>query len=347
MKILFLSNIPTPYQMDFFSRLSDIADVNAVFLWGREANRDWSLSQRPWLRILKGEDQKSSWAELYELLVDFKPDCVLVGGYRLPLSFRLKIFCTLRHIPFHYWLEKPLPTFGMRKFIRSAVWIATLPFAKSVLCIGNEAVQAYRPFSRKVSNLPYSIDSRRYVERKALCCRPLKCLYVGQYIPRKGVPELLQAFAKIKPDQANLTLVGSGDLQDLVKKYVVQYENINDLGFVDPDQLPSVISKFDILVAPSLHDGWAVVVVEAMISGLPVISTRHTGAFVQLTSEMVNMKIGEFCIVNAESIREAVMNYVYYPENILVEGKAAREVVMNSLAESKNAARQLIKVLKN
>jgi len=347
MKILFLSNIPTPYQLDFLGKLSEIAEVRAVFLWGREVNRDWSLSQKPWLRILSGENEKADWKKLHTILAEFKPEYVLVGGYRLQLSFKLKIYCALKKVSFHYWLEKPLPAVGLRKLLRAVVWVTVLPFSKSVFCIGNEAVNIYRPFARKVFNLPYSIDSKRYKERYGLPSKPLKCLYIGQYIARKGVPELLQAFAGLDMDQANLTLVGSGELQDLVKNYALKYKNINELGFVNPDQLPSVISQHDILLAPSRHDGWSVVVVEAMISGLPVISTSQTGAFIQLSRDANNMKLGNFCEVDADSIRDAVMDYVNYPEKVLNEGRAAKVTVMDSLVESKNAVIQLIECLKN
>lgn len=347
MKILLLSNIPTPYQLDFLTELSRVADVRAVFLWDREVNRDWNLGQKPWLRILKGGSQKANWEKLYDVMVDFKPEFVIVGGYRLPLSLRLRIFCAIRKISFHYWLEKPLPVTGLRKIIRQVYWAVTLPFAKSVFCVGNEAKDAYCFLSKKVLNLPYSVDSKRYFERNGIPNKPIRCLYIGQYIARKGLSELLQAFSNLKIDQASLTLVGSGELQDLVKNYALRYKNIAELGFVNPDQLPAVISRYDVLLAPSRHDGWAVVVVEAMLSGLPVVSTSKTGAFVQLISEANDTKIGKLCEVDADSIRDAVMEYVNNPEKVLTEGSAARITAIHSLAESRNAAKKLIDYLKN
>jgi len=344
-RVLFLSNIPTPYQLDFFGALAKSVDVLAVFLWGRESNRDWRLAEKPWLQVLGSNQGNPGWDELCALLDKFKPEHVLVGGYRLPLSFRLRWYCLRHGISFHYWLEKPLPVSGMRGLIRRVVWALTLPFAKQVFCIGKEAMAAYGPFSRRTVNLPYSIDASRYTQRIGLPSKPIKCLYIGQYIVRKGIPEMLDAFAGIAPDQATLSLFGSGELKSLVSDYTQKYSHISEGGFVEPDELPQLISRHDLLLVPSRHDGWAVVVVEAMVSGLPVVSTRYTGAFMEMGLWEGRAKTGALCTVDVNSIRNAVVEYANNPRRIVVEGIEGRNVLLASLAESKNAARVLLNAL--
>ncbi len=345
-RVLFLSNIPTPYQLDFFGALAKSADVLAVFLWGRESNRDWRLAEKPWLRVLGNNQGKPGWDELRALLEQFKPEHVLVGGYHLPLSSRLRWYCFRRGVSFHYWLEKPLPASGMRALIRRFAWALTLPFAQQVFCIGKEAIAAYNPFSHRTVNLPYSIDASRYAQRRELPSKPLKCLYIGQYIVRKGIPELLEAFAGIAPNEATLSLVGSGELKSLVSDYTQKYSHISESGFVEPDELPQLISQYDLLLVPSRHDGWAVVVVEAMASGLPVVSTRHTGAFVEMGQWEGAVRTGTLCEVDARSIRQAVIGYVSAPERITKEGMQGRVVMLASPAESNSAAGIFLAALK-
>ncbi len=344
-RVLFLSNIPTPYQLDFFGAVAKSVDVLAVFLWGRESNRDWNLAEKPWLRLLGGGQRRPIWRELRTLLEEFKPDHVLVGGYRLPLSFRLRWYCALHGICFSYWLEKPLPVTWLRAVLRRCVWALTLPFAKQIFCIGKEAMVAYGPYARKTVNLPYSIDASRYVLRSGEPNKPIKCLYIGQYIVRKGLPELLEAFAEIAPNQATLSLVGSGELKSMVLQYIENYAHIREHGFVEPNDLPQLISQFDLLLVPSRHDGWAVVVVEAMASGLPVISTSDTGAFVELGQWKGPARTGALCKVDAHSIRNGVFEYINNPERIASEGFSARKVILTSSAESRNAAVTLLDAL--
>ena len=346
MRILFLSNIPTPYQIDFFDEVGNSVEVMAVFLSSHEENRDWVLDNKPWIKVLGGGGKGPTWGALKYILMKFQPTHVLVGGYKLPFSLRVKLHAFRHGIKFYYWLERPLPRTGVYKFFRSIAWILTLPFSEITFCIGGDAVNAYKLFARNSINLPYSIDTRRYLNKdKNKSNHPLRCIYIGQYISRKGVPEILEAFSLIKNHEATLTMVGSGELNVLVEQIALKCENIENRGFLDPNILPSILSEHDILLAPSRHDGWAVVVVEAMLTGLPVVSTKETGAFLELGKPAGPQKNGTLCEVNGQSIRAAVMNYVNHPEKVGIEGEAARSAVLNSLAISKSAAEKLINCL--
>jgi glycosyltransferase involved in cell wall biosynthesis len=339
-RIFLLSNLPTPYQLDYLEQLSRLAEVRAVFLSSSEANRDWTLQSRAWMRVLREGKQ---WGETLSELAEFKPSHVIVGGYRLPLANQLKCYCWQNNIQYYYWLEKPLPTGGARAFLRSLVWRMTLPFSDGVLCIGSEAVQAYGKYAQKTLNLPYSIDISRYRVREPLLPEGvLRCLFVGQYIERKGVPELLEAFAAIQPGVASLTMVGSGDLLPLVEEFAGRNAHIHNRGFVEPAALAKLFAAHDVFVLPSRHDGWAVVVAEAMAAALPVVGTHMTGAFVDLVAPN---GCGKACEVDAETIRVSIEAYAAHPESVLRDGLLARQVLMASPAEAGNAARLLMQML--
>lgn len=55
-------------------------------------------------------------------------------------------------------------------------------------------------------------------------------------------------------------------------------------GFVEPEKLPAEFAAADVFVLPSRHDGWGVVVPQAMAAGLPVISTPATRAAAELVT---------------------------------------------------------------
>ncbi len=80
MRILLLSNSPTPYQLDFWETVAEKAEMRAVFLWSRSANLDWEANYPSWLRILNYKDAKSGWNALGAILDEFKPDVVIVGA---------------------------------------------------------------------------------------------------------------------------------------------------------------------------------------------------------------------------------------------------------------------------
>lgn len=107
----------------------------------------------------------------------------------------------------------------------------------------------------------------------------LKLLFVGHISFRKGIPYLLEAVKNLLDRQykIELTLVGSIEhsIKPLLKKYNKYYIY---KGVVSHTKLAQIYSTHDIFVFPSLEDGFAMVVLEAMTFGMVVISSVHTGA---------------------------------------------------------------------
>lgn len=338
-RIAFLSNIPTPYQLDFLDRLSELGAVRALFLDATMQNHDWSLGPRSFVSVIDRERRGARFRLLRDL-ERFRPDAVLVGGYRLPFAEVTRWWARARGARFYYWLEKPLPSSPLRARMRELAWRARLPRADGVAAIGGEAEATYARFARRTLNLPYSIEVARYaVARSSTPSGPLRFLYVGQLIPRKGIAELLEAFSSLaRPETASLTLAGSGELRSLVEQHTKDYANISYRGHVAPDELPRLFGEHDVFVAPSRHDGWAVVVCEAMASGMPVIGTRDTGAFVELVRHREN---GYECEVSPASIRAALEYYTSNLELVREHGSRGATAVAASRANAPNAARAL------
>ncbi len=343
-KLLILSNIPTPYQLDFIDALKVNFSVLSVFLNAKEENRDWKLSSLKNVIILNFSSRIQAWHKMKNILLKFRPDFVVVGGYTLPLSLLLKFYCYFRRIEYFYWLEKPLPSPIFKKFVRSAIWAITLPHSKGILCIGSRALKIYKKYSNNLLNLPYSINLSKYQEKKVFigAGNKVKFLYVGQYIERKGISELLQAFSEIDETKAQLALVGSGKLNYLVDEYAKKFKQIENIGFVNPPRLYKLYSKYDVLIIPSNHDGWAVVVAEAMASGLAIIGTETTGAFEDL---VLKNDCGQTCKVNKDSIISVAKKYVENISMLHKHSKNAIKAIYKSSANSKNAANALTNFL--
>lgn len=338
-KILFISNIPTPYQLDFLDSLATFHEIRAIFLWSAGQNLDWQLGKRDWIEVLDHHQWTKTARRLAVLLYEMRPEAIIIGGYKLPFADFVKWWGALQGVKVAYWLEKPLPRGFIGSWVRRGVWCTKLPFAYGVACVGVEAVAAYAPFSRRTLNLPYSIDVSRYhVNRQAIGNGPARFLFVGQLIHRKGVSELLEAFASVPPSQAELMIAGSGELRPLVETYASRFPHIHFAGFVGPDALPTLYAAHDVLITPSRHDGWAVVVCEAMAVSMPVIGTGATGAFVEYIQ---NGRNGFQCEVSTDSIREGVLYYCQNRELIREHGDFNQRLVANSDANAPNAAKRL------
>ena len=103
----------------------------------------------------------------------------------------------------------------------------------------------------------------------------LRVIFVGMLSQRKGISYLLEA-ADVLGSRIELTLVGKrvGDCKALEAALRV-HRWIPSLNHSD---LLQEIGRHDVMVFPSLFEGWGLVLLEALSQGVPVITTAHSGA---------------------------------------------------------------------
>jgi alpha-maltose-1-phosphate synthase len=101
-------------------------------------------------------------------------------------------------------------------------------------------------------------------------------LFVGSISARKGLPVLLDAWRSLQTADAELWLVGPGALPRSEAAGLPQ--SIRLLGPKGRDEVAQLMQMADVFVFPSFFEGLAQVQIEALASGLPVISTRQAGA---------------------------------------------------------------------
>jgi glycosyltransferase involved in cell wall biosynthesis len=104
-------------------------------------------------------------------------------------------------------------------------------------------------------------------------------LYVGKIQPRKNLPRLLRAFHQVRktlPD-LHLVLAGTGGwMSETLKTTILELELdpfVHFTGFVADEDLPALYNLAEIMVFPSLYEGFGFPVVEAMACGTPVITS--------------------------------------------------------------------------
>jgi glycosyltransferase involved in cell wall biosynthesis len=142
-----------------------------------------------------------------------------------------------------------------------------------------QSIERFVTLKARFVVVPYGADTSSDVKRwtRGDADGPLRLIFVGAIGPRKGVHLLFEAISKIRPGACHLTLVGRWDLEYrewLKARYPISYEWLGPLG---RDRLHAEYRKSHVLVFPSLAEGFALVISEAMASGIPVITTERTG----------------------------------------------------------------------
>jgi glycosyltransferase involved in cell wall biosynthesis len=162
--------------------------------------------------------------------------------------------------------------------------------------------------------LPLNLDWFKPSKAARPQSRPLTLLNTGALCLRKGTPYLLEAFRLIREKVPDAGLRLSHTVRDDAKQVLRRYRDL-PITWIPPrnlqfeDQRKQYVEQFqtsDIFVFPSIEDGFAFVVAEALACGLPVITTRNTGA-----SDLVQAgENGEVVpIRDPAAIAEAVLNW--------------------------------------
>lgn len=111
-------------------------------------------------------------------------------------------------------------------------------------------------------------------------------LFVGRYVADKGIDVLADAYVEYQrrvPNPWRLVCAGTGPLRDKLIR-----AGAEDIGFVQPSELPALMHSAGAFVLPSRFEPWGVVVQEAAASRLPLILSDACGAGVHLLRDHFN-----------------------------------------------------------
>lgn len=108
-------------------------------------------------------------------------------------------------------------------------------------------------------------------------------LYVGRIVDDKGLDELLHALFALKKNKINchLNIIGAGDYLEHINQLALKLNLIDRISIIGKifnlTELKSYYEKSDIFISPSYHEGFPRTIYEAMIFGLPVVTTPVGG----------------------------------------------------------------------
>lgn len=132
----------------------------------------------------------------------------------------------------------------------------------------------------KMRLLPYGVNLSRFTPCDEPDTTRFDVLFVGAMTLQKGVPYLLQAFKAIRHPGKCLTFAGAFSPQviERMRAQGLWSDAIRVLGHVPQPDLKRWMSKSHALVLPSVQEGLAMVMAQAMACACPVIATENTGA---------------------------------------------------------------------
>lgn len=136
----------------------------------------------------------------------------------------------------------------------------------------------------KAARIPLGIKrpKREAVSRKEyrLGEEEVLLVTVGRLVARKAVPQLISMMASMRNEKLRLLIIGTGPQEKELKEACFQKglaEKVLFLGHVEEGEKFRILQISDLYVSTSQHEGFGLVFLEAMASGLPVVCYNHGG----------------------------------------------------------------------
>lgn len=254
-----------------------------VFAQAPEANAPFSTETIQTLGNVRGREAETPQSILAAAR-EFRPDAVLVSGWTdrgyVPVCRSLKE----AGVPIvsgcdNQWTgnaRQRLATLAAPWHLHRFIDVLWVPgerqrmFANALGYRGKRCWDGY-----------YACDLEAFAAaRTTSAASPRAFLFVGRYIPEKGIETLATAYRQYRERVADpwpLVCAGAGPLRNTLVKCLA-----DDRGFVQPKDLPAVMAGATAFILPSHFEPWGVVLQEAAAAGLPLIATRACGAAVHL-----------------------------------------------------------------
>ena len=335
-KVVFVTIVPSPYQRDLFGALAarEDIDLSVYYLESAAPDSPWPEKElRSFERILPGfwVPFGSVRAHVNWQIPDFsKADFVILSSFT-SFTGQLLMRHSLRGRRWLFWGERMRPQTGMKQLVQQQL-ASPIGSAAGIVAIGSAAEHDYRSRFPQLRHfcIPYHCELAPFfaIQRDPNVQRPITFFFCGQMIERKGVDLLLLAFDRLIANgmDARLLLVGREaelptfmNLVSPATRSRVQYE-----GFQAPECLPAYFARSDVFVLPSRHDGWGVVVNQALATGVPIITSDAVGAGLDYVENGINgvkVKAGD-----VDALYAAMQSLAQDPEIARIWGMKSREI---------------------
>ncbi len=308
MKVLFLTNVPSPYRVDFFNELGKYCELTVLFERRNASDRDkkWQSAANINFKSIflngvnVGNDSALNLSVLKYLNKNY--NLIVIGGYSTPTGMLAIIYLNLKKIPFilntdgGFIKEDKKIIYLMKKyFISSAnAWLSTADKTTDYLIhYGAKKDKIYKyPFSSvktdEVLQNPLSSQEKTNIKKVLNIKEEKVVISVGQFIYRKGYDVLLNACKDVSED-IGIYIIGGKPTEEYLKiKNELQLKNVYFIDFKTKEILTLYYRAADLFVFPTREDIWGLVVNEAMSYGLPVITTDRCVAGLELIREGSN-----------------------------------------------------------
>ena len=320
-KVLFLTNIPSPYRVDFFNELGKYVDLTVIFEKKKSDERDDSWTKKKFigfksvfLKGLKITVNKALCFSVLNYLKDNQYDEIVCTNFATPTGM-IAVEYMIRHkIP--YWVEGDGGFVAEKKRLRDCIKRRIFKHAKGLFSTSKSLDEYFKYYGAREKVYRYAFSSmkeqqilqnvvskeeKQKIREELNIQEEFVVISVGQFIRRKGFDLLIKAAAEFNNKVGFYFIGGIPTDEYLLLQKELNVNNVHYVGFKKTEELSRYYQAADVFAFPTREDIWGLVVNEALAYGLPTISTNKCGAALEMIQENKNG-----FVIQSENVSELV-----------------------------------------
>ncbi len=347
-RVFLLYSEITPYRLALFDEVARKVDLLVNFCLTKSKKRLWSPSTEGYsfkssvLRYVNIGPLVINYLLPFRLMVEPYQVYIVDDDPRLILSKLITfLIAKLKRKPVIIWSEDiGAIYFGrLKNFIHTKIF----SFVNAFVYANSNAFLASGHQTADFLKKKGLSDEKLFVGTQGLSAKQLKSkirinktetkallqvsakkvvLFVGYLVERKGIFDLVQAFKQLDPEDSVLIVAGGGAHERAVKELAGNQDSILFPGYVDGYGKAQYYSIADVFVLPTLADPWGLVIMEAMMFGLPVITTTAAGASELIRENGIVIEPG-----SQQALMEAIKYLLANDEIRAQMGRKSKEII--------------------
>ena len=357
MKVLFCTNLPSPYRVDFFNELGKLCDLTVCYERKASAERDkkWigkgaGHFTEVYLKLTPVGVDRSKGSALREYVKYNFFDIIIFTNYISEACMEAILYCKIKKISYcieydgGFEKKDNIPKKLFKQFL--------LKNAKAhfTTCDKHTRYLEYLGIKREcIFKYPFTSLSRQdlisakqkqakqisEIRQKLGMTEPRIVITVGRFTYDRGYGKGYDAIMKLAEGSSKAIgyfIIGDTPTEEFTRwRTEKNLTNVHFIGFKTKNELEEYYLAADIFILLSRGDIWGLVINEAMAYSLPIISTEECLAATELVK---NGKNGHLVRVdNIEEIRNTV-NYILYTDKVREQyGNCSFEIIQNYTIE--------------
>lgn len=309
-KVLYITNIPAPYKIDFLNELGKKVDLTVLFeakgASDQGINFNWNLDSIKNFKafFLNDNDIRESiidW-KIIKYLKNNSFDEYIITNYAYLTEMIALIYLKIKRKVYSYILDGAI--IRKENILKKHYKSFLIKGAKRYFSPGkktDEFLNSYGVAPEKITRYPFSslhncdilerpitANIKTDIKNELGIPQKIMLLGVGQFIHRKGWDVLINSLEFINSD-VEIYIIGG----ECTREYseIINSKNISNvhfLNFLGTEILKKYYCAADLFVLPTREDIWGLVINEAMAAACPIVTTNKCIAGLELVKDGKN-----------------------------------------------------------